>query len=133
MKGRLKESMGKWNKWREKKKHVVVDNQPESKSEEARERYRDDEEACRTIFEGIGVEQVEQKRLIRLGKREENKNRPVLVKLGKEETTREILMKAKRLRNYELYSKIFIAKDQSREEREKEKNLRLELKELRET
>ena len=42
-------------------------------------------------------------------------------------------MKAKRLRNSELYSRIFIAKDQSKEEREKEKNLRLELKELRET
>ena len=94
MKGRLKESMGKWNKWREnkKRKNVVVYNLPESKSEEARERYRDDEEACRTIFEGIGVEQ---KQLIRLGKREENKTRPVLVKLGKEENAREILMKAK--------------------------------------
>ena len=60
MKGRLNESMGKWNKWREKKK-VVVYNLPESKREEARERYREDEKACRTIFDGIGVEQVEQK------------------------------------------------------------------------
>ena len=53
----------------QKKKNVVVYNLPESKSEEARERYRDDEEACRTIFEGIGVEQVEQKQLIRLGEK----------------------------------------------------------------
>ena len=113
---------------------MVVYNLPESKREEARERYREDEEACRIIFEeGIGVEQVEQKQLIRLGKREENKTRPVLVKLGKEETTREILMKVKRLRNSELYSIFFITKDQSKEEREKKKNLRLELKELRET
>ena len=37
-------------------------------------------------------------------------------------------MKAKRLRNSELYSKVFITKDQREEEREKEKNLRLELK-----
>ena len=128
--------MGKWNKWRENKKEkkdVVVYNLPESKCEEARERYREDEEACRTIFEGIGVEQVEQKKLNRLRKREENKTRPVLVKLGKEENAREILMKAKRLRNSELYSRIFIAKDKSKEKREKEKNLRLELKELRET
>ena len=70
---------------------------PESKREEARERYREDEEACRTIFEGIGVEQVEQKQLIRLGKREENKTRPVLVKLGKEKNAREVPMKAKDL------------------------------------
>ena len=108
---------------------MVVYNLPESKREEARERYRVDEETCRTIFEVIGVEQVEQKQLIRLGKREENKTRPVLVKLGKEENAREILIKA----NSELYSRIFIAKDQSKEEREKEKNLRLELKEFKET
>ena len=38
--------------------------------------------------EEIGVEQVEQKQLIRLGKREENKTRSVLVKLRKEETAR---------------------------------------------
>ena len=37
-------------------------------------------------------------------------------------------MKAKRLRNSEQYSRIFIAKDQNKEDREKEKNLRLELK-----
>ena len=86
--------MGKWNKWREKKK-VVVYNLPKSKREESREIYREKEEACRIIFEGIGVEQVEQKQLIRLGKREQNNTRPVLVKLGKEETAREILMKAK--------------------------------------
>ena len=53
---------------RERKKNVVVYNLPESKRKDARERYREDEEACRTIFEGIGVEQVEQKQLIRLGK-----------------------------------------------------------------
>ena len=96
---------------REQKKNLVVYNHPESKREKAGERYRDDEEVCIVIFEGIGVEQVEQKQLIRLGKREENKTTPVLVKLGKEETAREILMKAKRLRNSELYSRVFITKD----------------------
>ena len=80
----------------QKKKNLVVYNLPESKKEEARERYLEDEEACRIIFEE-GIEQVEQKQLIRLGKREENKIRPVLVKLGEKETGREILMKAKRL------------------------------------
>ena len=114
----------------QKKKNEVVYNLPESKSEEAREIYTEDEEACRTIYEGIGVEQVEHKQLIRLGKRVENKTRPVLVKLEKEKNAREILMKAKRLRHSKQYSRIFIAKDQSKEEWE---NQRLELKELRET
>ena len=48
---------------KKKNKNVVVYNLPESKCEEARERYREDEEACRTIFEGIGVEQVEQEKI----------------------------------------------------------------------
>ena len=61
------------------------------------------------------------KKIIRLGKREENKTRPVLVKLGKEEAAREILIKRKRLRNSEQYSRVFIAKDQSKEEREEPK------------
>ena len=61
------------------------------------------------------------KKIIRLGKREENKTRPVLVKLGKQETAREILITAKRLRNSEQYSRVFIAKDQSKEEREEPK------------
>ena len=49
----------------QKKNNLLAYNLPESKREEARERFRDDEEACRIIFEeGIEVEQVEQKQLI---------------------------------------------------------------------
>ena len=71
------------------KKNLVVYNLPESKTEDARERYREDEKAYRKIFdEGLGMELVELEQLIRLGKREKNKVRPVLVKLGKEETAR---------------------------------------------
>ena len=66
MKGRLKKNL--WeietNGEREqKKKNLVVNNQPESKREEAIERYREDKEACRTIFvERIRVQQIEQKK-----------------------------------------------------------------------
>ena len=123
MKGRLKKIYGKLKQMEreQKKKNLVVNNQPESKREEAIERYREDKEACRTIFvEGIRVQQIEQKK-IRLGKREENKTRPVLVKLGKQETAREILITAKRIRYSEQYSRVFIAKDQSKEEREEPK------------
>ena len=78
------------------------------------------------------MENIEQKQLIRLGKRDEYKIRPVLVKLKDEEAAKEVLVRAKRLRFSEQYAGVFISKDLSRAEREREKNLRKELKELRE-
>ena len=76
------------------------------------------------------IENIEQKQLIKLGKREEYKIRPVLVKLKDEEAAKEVLVRVKRLRFSEQYAGVFIFKDLSRAEREK--NLRKELKELRE-
>ena len=69
-----KEEFGRKRRTWKKKKNLVVYNLPVLKREEARERYREDEEACRIIFEeGVGVEQVEQKQLIGLEKKEEKK------------------------------------------------------------
>ena len=115
----------------QRKKNVVVYNLPESEEEQARDRYKEDEIACRKIFEIMEMENIEQKQLIRLGKREEYKIRPVLVKLKDEEAAKEDLVRAKRLRFSEQYAGVFISKDLSRAEREREKNLRKELKELR--
>ena len=64
------------------------------------------------------MENIEQKQLIRLGKREEYKIRPVLVKLKDEEAAKEVLVRAKRLRFSEQYAGVFISKDLSRVERE---------------
>ena len=52
------------------------------------------------------------------------------MKLKDEEAAKEVLVRAKRLRFSEKYAGVFISKDLSRAEREK--NLRKELKELRE-
>ena len=60
---------------------------------------------------------IEQKQSIRLGKREEYKIRPVLVKLKDEEAAKEVLMRAKRLRFSEQYAGVFISKDLSRAKR----------------
>ena len=54
------------------------------------------------------------------------------MKLKDEEAAKEVLMRAKRLRFSEQYAGVFISKDLSRAEREREKNLRKQLKELRE-
>ena len=114
----------------QRKKNVVVYNLPESEEEQARDRYKEDEVAFRKIFEAMEMENIEQKQLKRLGKREEYQIRPVLVKLKDEEAAKEVLVRAKRLRFSEQYAGVFISKDMSRAEREK--NLRKELKELRE-
>ena len=116
----------------QRKKNFVVYNLPASEEELARDRYTEDEIACRKIFEVMEMENTEQKQLIRLGKREEYKIRPVLVKLKDEEAAKEVLVRAKRLRFSEHYAGVFISKDLIRAEREREKNLRKELKELRE-
>ena len=54
------------------------------------------------------------------------------MKLKDEEAAKEVLVRTKRLRFSEQYAGVFISKDLSRAEREREKNLRKELKELRE-
>ena len=113
----------------QRKENVVVYNLPESEEEQAKDRYKEDEAACRKIFEVMEMENVEQKQLIRLGKREEYKIRPVLVKLKDEEAKQQ---KKSWSVFSEQYAGVFISKDLSRAEREREKNLRKELKELRE-
>ena len=52
----------------QRKKNVVVYNLPESEEEQARDRYKEDEIACRKIFEVMEMENIEQKQVIRLGK-----------------------------------------------------------------
>ena len=54
------------------------------------------------------------------------------MKLKDEEAAKEVLVRAKRLRFSEQYAGVFRSKDLSRVEREREKSLRKELKELRE-
>ena len=53
----------------QRKKNVVIYNLPESEEEQAKDKYKEDEVACRKIFEIMEMENIEQKQLIRLGKR----------------------------------------------------------------
>ena len=58
--------------------------------------------------------------------------RPLLIKVTDTKEKWYILGKAKNLRDSEIYSKIFISKDMTIEERQKDKELRAELKERKE-
>ena len=119
------------NRWkRAKRKEVVVYNLSESEKEKDKG-YKEDEEACRKIFEEIEIENIEQKQLIRLRNQEENKMRPIPIQLREEETAKEVLqwnwntqeavlVREKRLWFLELNSRVFISKDLSREEKKTE-------------
>ena len=67
-------------------------------------------------------------KLIRLGKRMEGRRRPLLIKLKEEEEKKGILQNAKKLRNSSKYPRVYIGRDQTRDETEREKLLRQESK-----
>ena len=81
-------------------KNVVVFNLPECESAHSEERYSFDESKCGELFtNGMKMQDLTVEKLIRLGKRQEGKTRPLLVKLSNEEDRKNVVQKAKILRN----------------------------------
>ena len=116
-----------------KKKNVIMFNLEESKKDDARERYREDEARCKEIFTDIlEIHQINIQKVIRLGKMVQDRTRPVLVKLGNEDERMKILKNANKIRHSKKFVKVYIARDMTEKEREKDKSLRQELKEKRE-
>lgn len=110
------------------KKNIIVYNLKESENSEATERYKWDVAQCKRIFQQeLSQENLKIENLIRLGQKNEARNRPLLVKLENEEEKKEILKKAKQLRQTEDFSSVYLARDMTRDEREREKKLREEL------
>ena len=114
------------------KKNVVIFNLNESDKAEAMERYKEDEENCNKIFQmDLAIGRIKVENLIRLGKRVENRTRPLLVKLENEEDKKEILKRTNRLRHSTSFGRVYIGRDMTQEERIKDKKLRDELREKR--
>jgi hypothetical protein len=73
-------------------------------------------------------------RMHRIGKIVEGKPRPVKVMLKTAvDGKKEILSRAKQLKDYEEYKRIFISPDLTRKQQEKDKELRQNLKRIRES
>ena len=71
-------------------------------------------------------------KVIRLGEaRDSNKPRPLLISLSSAKQKWDVLKNGSRLKNSEEYKGLFITKDLTKEEREKDKALRMELIEKR--
>ena len=66
--------------------------------------------------------------MIRLGKKEQGKTRLIRITVDSVKTKREILKRAKRLRDSEKWKRVFITPDLSPKERQRNKELREDLK-----
>ena len=80
------------------------------------------------INEGLEIEEVSIKNIVRLGKKEEDRTRLLKVTLESVKNKREILMKAKKLREAERWERVFVTPDLTPKERQQNKELREELK-----
>lgn len=122
--------------------NLVIYQVDESDREQGQDRELDDKQKCKEIFEtGVGVPGVEVEKLIRLGKkpsRIEDGNRtpnprPLLVILKSTTEKFEILKKARNLKDArsEILRKVVIAPDMTKKERERNRELRQQLKDKR--
>ena len=119
------------NEKEKKKENIIMYNVKESRKERPEERIKDDSDLVSDIIEhslettDYNIEQV-----IRLGKAENGRTRPLLVKLRTEKQKWNVIKNAKKLKNAtnDDRKKIGIALDMTEKERELEKKLRAELK-----
>ena len=115
-----------------KKKNIIVFNLKESTEEEADNRIKEDLNKCGKIFTNeLDIQDLTIEKVIRIGKKKDNGNRPLIIKLGTETDRNTVLSKAKRLRYSKEFDRVYLAKDMTEAEREKDKKLRQELNEKR--
>ena len=111
--------------------NIVMYNVPEVQQQEPGNIERDDTQHCEDIIRNkLRVEDCNIMQVVRLGRRVENKTRPMLVKLGDEQQKWKVVGSSKFLKNDPniIYKKVRIAPDMTRKEREENWNLREELR-----
>ena len=114
-----------------KKNNLVIYNVTESGQNEVGKRIEDDIMICEEILSELEVGNVFIEKVVRLGKNDNSKIRPVLMRLRNEKEKWNILGRAKQLKNSEKYKGVYITRDMTEKEREEDKILRTELKERR--
>lgn len=114
------------------KKNLLIFNLEESNADEPGKRYQDDMAKCTKIFtHELEIQDLLVEKLIRMGKKQENRRRPLLVKLGSETDRNTILSQARKMRNSVEFERVYLAKDLTEVERETDRKLREELREKR--
>lgn len=117
------------------RRNVIVFNVPESTQEQGKDREEEDKGMCDQVFgDTLRVEGYRIEKVVRLGKREEGKTRPTLVKLEDEVSKWQIISKAKNLKNEqdEILKQVVISLDLTQQQRDQNYGLRQELKRRRE-
>ena len=127
---KVQEAIEEYRERENRKCNLILHNIPESKEIDAGVRRDDDIQVITDVFkEGLGVDQFEIQSSVRLGRKsDEGKNRLMKVTVDSVKTKREILSNAKKLKNYEKWSRVFITPDLSPKQRERSRALREELK-----
>ena len=113
------------------KNNIVLYNVPESTKEDSKERQTDDLVKCCDLFEGsLKVSDIRIEGVIRMGKKENGRKRPLLVKLANEREKKSILANAKNLKGEEnpWKKRVGISKDMTKKERDQDIKAREELK-----
>lgn len=117
------------------RKNLIVFNMPESDKQLGKDREKEDVERCDLVFNNIlQVEGCKIEKVFRLGKKQEGKIRPTLVKLEEEHSKWHIISKAKNLKQEEdeVIKRLIIALDMTPQQREEDFKLRQELRRKRE-
>ena len=136
MKDLIKESVNEVEENKRREKNLIIYNLKESQRDIGKDRERDDVKICSKLMrDGLHIRNVEFQKIIRLGKRrsEENaKPRPLLLQLSSVREKWNILKQIKKLRSCgeETLRAAILVPDLSKEERDRERKLREELKRL---
>lgn len=105
-------------------KNLVIYNIPESSQEQTEERVHEDVNKCKKLIQDdLQVGGVSFTKVIRIGKKEQGRNRPILLKMENKEDKWRALSKAKNLKHSQdpVTKKIGISPDLTRNQREESK------------
>lgn len=133
--GALEKITEEWKEYRKaRKNNIVMYNMPEPKESEPKDRENEDmTQCCDLLKNSLKMKSFIIEKVIRLGKRNEERVRPLLIKMKNENEKWEVLKKAKNLKHETdaKKKKVGIARDMTKTEREIETKLRRELIEKR--
>lgn len=108
---------------------MILYGLPEPSGADSSERKSNDEQCFRNLAKAeFKIDDLDIDQIFRLGKRTENKSRPLLVRLQDSQARKYILKNAKSLRNSSSYKNVYVSPDLTPKERKLNKQLYQELK-----
>ena len=112
--------------------NIVVHNLPESSVQDPKERSQKDAETFKSLVQEEFKLRISVVKVFRAGKIQPEKPRPLIVTLDDEGVKWDILRLAPQLRGHSMFGNVFLSPDRTPEERERDRNLRVEARRLRE-